>query len=78
MSGGAGPIRRCVSLFAASALAVALLAADVKPPGRPEQVTLPDGRGIHLECRGHGSPTVILISGFPNAGDVCRACSTRV
>ena len=70
MSGGAGPIRRCASLFAASALAVALLAADAQAARAAEQVTLPDGRGIHLECRGHGSPTVILISGFPNAGDV--------
>ncbi len=56
--------------FAASALAVAVLATDAQAARAAEQVTLPDGRGIHLECRGHGSPTVILMSGFPNAGDV--------
>lgn len=33
-------------------------------------VALPDGRKIYLECRGQGGPTVILISGFPNAADV--------
>ncbi len=33
-------------------------------------VALPDGRRIYLECQGHGGPTVILISGFPNAADV--------
>jgi len=35
-----------------------------------EQVNLGDGRSIHLECTGAGSPTVVLQSGFGNAGDV--------
>ncbi len=28
------------------------------------------GRRVYLECRGSGSPTVILQSGYPNAGDI--------
>jgi pimeloyl-ACP methyl ester carboxylesterase len=33
-------------------------------------VDLGVGRSIYLECHGTGSPTVILLSGFQNAGDV--------
>ena len=28
------------------------------------------GRSIHLECKGAGSPTVVLQSGYGNAGDI--------
>ncbi len=28
------------------------------------------GHQVHLECHGSGSPTVILQSGYPNAGDI--------
>jgi pimeloyl-ACP methyl ester carboxylesterase len=28
------------------------------------------GRNLYLECRGSGSPTVVLQSGFPNAADI--------
>jgi pimeloyl-ACP methyl ester carboxylesterase len=34
------------------------------------RVELPGGRRLYLECRGHGRPTVILVSGYPNRGDV--------
>jgi pimeloyl-ACP methyl ester carboxylesterase len=33
-----------------------------------EQVDV-DGRSLYLECRGTGSPTVVLHSGYGNAGD---------
>jgi len=33
-------------------------------------VALPDGRRIYLECRGSGSPTVILGSGAGNGADI--------
>jgi pimeloyl-ACP methyl ester carboxylesterase len=35
-------------------------------------VDIGDGRTMHLECSGIGSPTVVLISGTGNAGDVWR------
>lgn len=35
-------------------------------------VDLGDGRTMHLECSGTGSPTVVLIAGTGNAGDVWR------
>ena len=44
------------------------------PPGQRShfagRVEIPGGRKIFLECRGKGGPTVILVSGFGNAGDV--------
>jgi pimeloyl-ACP methyl ester carboxylesterase len=33
-------------------------------------VKIGDGRRLYLECRGSGGPTVILVSGVGNAGDV--------
>ena len=35
-----------------------------------------DGRKLFLECRGSGSPTVILQSGFGNAGDIWSLTDT--
>ena len=35
-----------------------------------------DGRRLFLECRGSGSPTVILQSGFGNAGDIWSLTDT--
>ena len=40
-----------------------------------EQVDL-DGRSIYLECRGTGSPTVVLQSGYGNAGDIWSLTDT--
>jgi pimeloyl-ACP methyl ester carboxylesterase len=34
------------------------------------RVELAQGRKLYLECRGQGKPTVILVSGYPNRGDV--------
>ena len=48
----------------------------VPPAGFPSEgavaalVDIGDGRSMHLECSGTGSPTVILIAGTGNAGDV--------
>lgn len=39
-------------------------------------VDIGDGRGVYLECAGAGSPTVLLISGTGNAGDVWREASS--
>ncbi|GLZ46773.1 hypothetical protein Acsp06_29580 [Actinomycetospora sp. NBRC 106375] len=36
-----------------------------------------DGRGIWLECRGAGSPTVVLQSGFGNAADIWSVGAER-
>lgn len=33
-------------------------------------VRISDGRGLYLECRGTGSPTVVLQSGYGNAADI--------
>ena len=35
-----------------------------------------DGRKLFLECRGTGSPTVVLQSGFGNAGDIWSVTDT--
>ena len=35
-----------------------------------------DGRTLFLECRGTGSPTVVLQSGFGNAGDIWSLTDT--
>jgi pimeloyl-ACP methyl ester carboxylesterase len=52
-------------------LALALvLAASASASASAGLVTLPDGRRIYMECRGSGSPTVILESGAGNGGDI--------
>jgi pimeloyl-ACP methyl ester carboxylesterase len=33
-------------------------------------IRIAGGRRVFLECRGRGGPTVVLVSGFPNASDV--------
>jgi pimeloyl-ACP methyl ester carboxylesterase len=38
------------------------------PPGA--LVDVDGGRRIHIDCRGHGSPTLVLIHGFDNRGSV--------
>jgi pimeloyl-ACP methyl ester carboxylesterase len=40
------------------------------PGGLARLVQIPGGRKLYLECRGRGGPTVILVSGLSNAGDV--------
>jgi hypothetical protein len=40
------------------------------------QVDIGGGRRIYLECRGTGSPTVVLQSGFGNAGDIWSVSET--
>ena len=36
----------------------------------PELIDVGGGRTVYLECHGTGSPTVVLLSGFGNAGDI--------
>ena len=69
----------CESVLAAQA------EADHPAPGR--LVTLADGRGIQIDCRGEGSPTVVLQSGgdvlgslawtpvLERAAETTRACA---
>ena len=64
----AGPGRIAAVVWSALALAPSSLAASASASAG--LVTLPDGRRIYLECRGSGSPTVILESGGGNAGDI--------
>lgn len=62
-------------------------APAVPPPTAPpaasgrvdggRQVTLPDGRRIYVDCRGHGSPTVVLESGIHDSSDVWSLTETR-
>jgi len=60
--------RRLASVAVAVAVAMALVA--VSASASAGLVTLPDGRRIYLECRGSGSPTVILGSGAGNGADI--------
>jgi pimeloyl-ACP methyl ester carboxylesterase len=41
--------------------------------GLDGSIDIGDGRALHLECAGTGSPTVVLVSGTGNAGDVWQA-----
>ncbi|QES49509.1 hypothetical protein DEJ50_18545 [Streptomyces venezuelae] len=54
----------CVAPVPAAVAAVADGSGDTE-----RTVTLPGGRGVHLECRGSGSPTVVLVSGARGAAD---------
>ncbi|MFJ8016506.1 alpha/beta fold hydrolase [Streptomyces sp. NPDC096339] len=62
---------------AALAAALAVVAVGCAAPGASADgsgdidrtVTLPGGRGVHVECRGTGSPTVVLVSGTGGAAD---------
>jgi pimeloyl-ACP methyl ester carboxylesterase len=44
--------------------------AAAAPGDLARLVQIPGGRKLYLECRGSGGPTVILVSGVGNAGDV--------
>jgi pimeloyl-ACP methyl ester carboxylesterase len=55
-------------------------AATSAPPGHgdfAETVDIGNGRGLYLECHGSGSPTVVLVSGFGNAGDIWFLTANR-
>ncbi len=40
-------------------------------------VDVGDGRTLYLECHGDGTPTVVLLSGFGNAGDTWQVTDTH-
>ena len=40
------------------------------------RVEVGEGRHLYLDCRGEGSPTVVLQSGFGNAGDIWELSET--
>jgi pimeloyl-ACP methyl ester carboxylesterase len=57
--------------------AAAVAAQGAVPSARPATqgdfaglVDIGGGRRMYLECRGQGGPTVILVSGYPNAGGI--------
>lgn len=90
-------LNRMARIATAAALAVCGLAAcEMRPASSPlpreafarpgRLATLPDHRKLNLRCLGHGSPTVILESGFgaganawsdvqPRIAQVTRACA---
>jgi len=74
-------IHRAAGALAAPTVVLVLLAAACSSsashaaPATSEQVKV-DGRTLHLECTGTGSPTVILQSGFGNAGDIWSLSET--
>jgi len=54
--------------------------AATKAPARDNyagRVAIGDGRKIYLECRGTGSPTVVLVSGLDSAADVWSGYQAR-
>ncbi|MFD7559825.1 alpha/beta fold hydrolase [Streptomyces sp. NPDC059835] len=66
--------RRRTAPAVAAALVALVCAAPVAVAGGSgddtgRTVTLAGGRGVHLECRGTGSPTVVLVSGTGGAAD---------
>jgi pimeloyl-ACP methyl ester carboxylesterase len=69
-------VRRTLCNLASAAALLALVdassawAADVAAAGESRDIDVGGGRNIHLECRGAGSPTVILISGYRNDADI--------
>lgn len=62
------------SVLAATALASALstgaVAADSAATGAFAGLVDVDGRKVYLQCKGTGSPTVILISGYRNNAEI--------
>lgn len=54
----------CFTLvFAGLALLASCMSGPEQQPTRPDQVTLADGRRIHLYCLGSGTPTVLMDNG---------------
>lgn len=85
MSTSASSPRRLITFAVALAFAIALGAAPASPQSAAAEaansadgahghfaglVEIRGGRKLYLECRGSGGPTVILVSGVGNAGDV--------
>ncbi len=57
-------------------MSLGLLLLTVASPATQAQarsVELPDGREMYLTCRGHGGPTVVLVSGYHTAANVWSA-----
>ena len=46
------------------------------PRAIAETVEVGGGRSIYLECKGAGSPTIVLQSGYGNAGDIWSLTDT--
>ena len=64
-----GPATLLLLLLVAPVTATTPAASPVATPA-PGLVTLPNGRQLYLECRGTGSPTVILEAGYRSPATV--------
>ena len=63
-----GVWRRGLSSVAAALALIFLLACSGSALAR--SVSIGHGRTMYLECRGHGGPTVVLISGLRDRADI--------
>jgi pimeloyl-ACP methyl ester carboxylesterase len=85
VSASASSPRRPIAFAVALVFAITLGAAPASPQAAAADtgkaagaahgqfaglVEIGDGRRLYLECRGRGGPTVILVAGLGNAGDV--------
>src|SRR4051794_2467651 len=61
-------MKRCLLAVVALMSLVALLPASGMASAR--SVSIGHDRSIYLQCRGHGSPPVVLLSGFGDRGDI--------
>jgi len=60
------PVAACLLLAGCESFLASRAEAEFPAPGR--LVPLADGRRLHLDCRGEGSPTALLISGGDTLG----------
>jgi pimeloyl-ACP methyl ester carboxylesterase len=77
--------RRLVSVLVVMAVAVASVGTASAAAGRPtsgsatfaKRVNVGNGRSMYIECRGQGSPTVLLLSGLIGASDLWHAAGQK-
>lgn len=75
---GLGGVLAAVLLGAVAVLCTPRALADAKDGDFAGLVDIGGGRRMYLECRGTGSPTVILIAGYGNRGSVWSSLSPDV
>jgi pimeloyl-ACP methyl ester carboxylesterase len=69
-----------VAVIAVTSVATAGAAAESKSSSSAtfaKRVNIGDGRSMYIECRGKGSPTVLLISGTDTASDLWHATDQK-
>jgi pimeloyl-ACP methyl ester carboxylesterase len=65
-----GPEVRWPGFIGVAALLAFVIPLACSGTALARSVSIGHGRSIYLECRGHGGPTVVLISGFGDRADV--------